>query len=298
MTVLLMKLKDIGFKAVDIFPKAIFRLKILIFGIKVFTRSEKSDSDSTPYAKYIEKTLVRPRHFRKFRKNYSYRVILEHVDYDLGRKYLSFLNSNTLNAYKENKVLSELSFIGSPRTYKFEKIGKCSPTVLRYLFVNQHLTEIFGASRFQNVAEVGVGFGGQFVVSSALMDIESYSIYDLPVVTKLLDKVLNGIGLTQDHLNFKSIDPLFSQEYDLVLSNYAFSELPYSVQLDDVNKVLSSAKRGYLTMNSGRTNLSGRSTGKMSLDELLELIPGSEVLEEEPLTGPDNYILIWGHNKG
>jgi hypothetical protein len=35
----------------------------------------------------------------------------------------------------------------------------------------------------------------------------------------------------------------------------------------------------------------------MSLIELKELIPGCEVFGEEPLTSPDNYLLVWGHKK-
>lgn len=290
-----MRLKDFGYKFFDVFPKLLFRVKILIFGIGVFTKSNKSDSDSTPYALYVEKALRKSRFFKKFRRNYSYRVILEHVDYVLGQKYFNKLNVNSLDAYIGSDVLSRLSLVGSPRTYTYGQIGKCSPTVLRYLFVNQHLQEIFGVPQFCHVAEIGVGFGGQLVVSNVLMEVETYSIYDLPVVEKLASKVLTEIGISQERVYFKSIDPLDVEDYDLVISNYAFSELPYTVQNEYVTKILTRSKRGYLTMNSGRTNHSGRSTGKMALDELLVRIPGSEALEEDPLTGPDNYILVWGH---
>ena len=47
-------------------------------------------------------------------------------------------------------------------------------------------------------------------------------------------------------------------------------------------------------MNSGRENLTGRSEGKITLNELKELIPNLTVLEESPKTSDDNYLVTWG----
>jgi hypothetical protein len=48
-----------------------------------------------------------------------------------------------------------------------------------------------------------------------------------------------------------------------------------------------------MIMNSGRTNETGRSKGKLSINEIREYLPDSKVKEEIPLTGPDNYVLYW-----
>jgi hypothetical protein len=79
-----------------------------------------------------------------------------------------------------------------------------------------------------------------------------------------------------------------------VLSNYAFSELPAQLALKYVEKVLSKARRGYLTMNSGR-GTGERNRGKLSIEDYNNLLPAFEIREEHPRTGPDNYILVWGH---
>jgi hypothetical protein len=50
-------------------------------------------------------------------------------------------------------------------------------------------------------------------------------------------------------------------------------------------------------MNSRKTDISGRSSGKYTLEEIKGVLPTFEVLEEVPLTGPDNYVIIWGHNR-
>ena len=83
------------------------------------------------------------------------------------------------------------------------------------------------------------------------------------------------------------------KSWDLVISNYAFSELPYLVQEQYIKNVILKSKNGFMIMNSGRTNITGRSTGKHSISDLLKIIPNSRICEEEPLTGPDNFILIW-----
>ena len=80
-----------------------------------------------------------------------------------------------------------------------------------------------------------------------------------------------------------------------MVSNYAFSELPRELQKKYIEKVLIHSKSGYLTMNSGlfEENLGN----KLSLNEIKEYIPSLEIYTEEPKTGPNNYIIVWG-NKG
>jgi hypothetical protein len=46
-------------------------------------------------------------------------------------------------------------------------------------------------------------------------------------------------------------------------------------------------------MNSGKEN-SVFKEDKLSLLELKERLPMFEILDERPLTAPDNYIIVWG----
>ena len=123
-------------------------------------------------------------------------------------------------------------------------------------------------------------------------------MFDLVPVLELVRKYLSSFGNNQVKLNkviFEDLRELPDKNWDLVISNYAFSELPKSLQLDYVEKVLTRSKRGFLIMNSGKSNISGFSKGKLTLKELEDLLPGVEILEEVPNTGPDNYVLVWGH---
>ena len=81
--------------------------------------------------------------------------------------------------------------------------------------------------------------------------------------------------------------------WDVVISNYAFSELHRDLQLSYIERVIANSKSGYIIMNSGRSNITGRSEGKLRLDEIRNYIPNLQVKEEVPLTGPDNYIIYW-----
>lgn len=266
-------------------------------GLSIFTTTTRSDSDSTQYSDFVRNTSSHSELFFKFRKDYSYRVILEHVDYKLGANYLGRLDQDYLSQFAQKPFFEKMSQIGSPRVFYYSGIGWVSPTLIRYLFVNQSILELFDARYISSMCEIGVGFGGQCAVSSESLRLQTYALYDLPAVLDLTDRFLTELRIDKSIYSRRDINQLIPERFDLVISNYAFSELPRETQLDYVDKILTRSSRGYLTMNSGRTNYSGRSTGKMALDDLLDRIPGAEVLEEDPLTGPDNYILVWGHNR-
>ena len=122
-------------------------------------------------------------------------------------------------------------------------------------------------------------------------------MFDLPQVMKLTQKVLKSAGVKSSKINVGNIHEPSIQDCDLVISNYAFSELPQDIQRRYIEGVMVNSRRGYLIMNSGKTDISGRSSGKYTLEDLRKLLPAFEVLEEDPLTGPDNYVIIWGHNR-
>lgn len=291
----IMRALDYYYQVLD-FPRRVKFLILRKFGkFSAFSNSERSDSESTPYSEYVRNVLQAESKYLTFRKNYSYRLILEHVDYKLGRKYLESLDDTLIAEYFKNENLKALSILGSPRKYYYSRIGWISPTIIRYLYVHQHIINLFGKSNFEKVGEIGIGFGGQCAISTELGSIKTYSAYDLPEVLSLSEKTLRSCKINFEGFQKMDIETVAPATYDLVISNYAFSELPKAVQLDYLHNVLSQSKRGYLTMNSGRGNFTGRSEGKLTLEEIIQIIPGCSVLEELPLTGPDNYILIWGN---
>ena len=119
---------------------------------------------------------------------------------------------------------------------------------------------------------------------------------DLHEVTKLIEKYLECYLLNSSY-ETKTINKI-SQEnsWDLVISNYAFSELPSETQYNYINKILLKSKNGYMTMNSG-VGASAFKKNHLSLKEITNLIPNIKIIAEEPLTFKDNYIIVWGNIK-
>ena len=74
---------------------------------------------------------------------------------------------------------------------------------------------------------------------------------DLNEVLELNVKYLENFILNS-YYQCSTLNQLGSEcNFDLVISNFAFSELPRALQIKYVEKVLSKSKRGYLVMNSG-----------------------------------------------
>ena len=106
----------------------------------------------------------------------------------------------------------------------------------------------------------------------------------------LAQTYLEKFDITGDIRYVDGTKNIISEEYDLVISNYAFSELTRDVQEIYLEKVITHSKAGYITWNS----LSYNSFGGYSVKELVTKIKGAFVIEEKPLTAKDNCIVVWG----
>ncbi len=272
-----------------------FRLILKITSSHHYSQSEGliSDSQKSKYQETIDEILNDSRMFQNFRRNLRYREILEHVDFRLGKKYLNQIKirSNRMKIDLNWNRIKINDSIGNPILFKYPESGRISPTTLRYTSVALEIQEIFGTN-MKSIAEIGAGYGGQLRILDELFNLESYDCFDLPEVQKLIERYVERIP-TRMRISFPQLDVSSEKNWDLVISNYAFSELPHSLQEQYINKVLLKSKCGFMIMNSGLSNKTGRSLGKYSAFELLKIIPNSQIHEETPLTGPDNYILIW-----
>lgn len=271
--------------------RAIAQRKIPIF----FHRAEyRSDSENGRYAASIDRALKNQKAFDNFKRDKSYQEILEHVSRTKGEQYLEILQSRDdgiLHDGLHSVLISD--DIGNPIKHRFEGFSiPLSPTTLRYLKVASDLRLLFG-EELGNVAEIGCGYGGQALVNDQLLNVTSATLFDLPIVTKLIERYLDSFLLNGGY-RATSINKEISSIYDLVISNYAFSELPRVLQVAYIKKVIGGAPRGYLTMNSGTG--SDRSDGKLTLQELQHLLPRFEVFENPPHVSPFHYIIVWGHN--
>ena len=82
------------------------------------------------------------------------------------------------------------------------------------------------------------------------------------------------------------------RQYDLVISNYAFSELRKGLQNIYIKKIISKSIMGYMIMNSGKKE-SAFQNDKLSLKSLRKKLPKFQVQPELPLSCPGNYVITW-----
>jgi protein-L-isoaspartate O-methyltransferase len=156
--------------------------------------------------------------------------------------------------------------------------------------VYSEIEKSIGFKDIESVVEIGIGYGGQARVIHHLAGVRSYAFYDLPDVQKLADFFLDATStqLSPRNLDINSVE---HEKFDLVISNYAISELPARVQREYLAKVIAPTNHCYMIMNSGASDVTRRSTGKLAQSDFISSIPGVSVSPEIPSTGPDNYVL-------
>ena len=246
------------------------------------------------YYMAVEKALNNKKKFNNFKSDHFYKVVLEHVSYSQGLEYLNIIkrDSNLLNNLNKFLINDE---IGNPKKYYYDELKtKISPTTLRYLKVASDIKKIF-RDEITNIVEIGCGYGGQYLILDQVMKINHYTLIDLYNVNKLIEKYLEHHLLNSSY-ETKTINQLKSnKQFDLVISNYAFSELPAHTQISYIKKIMLKSKNGYLTMNSGKENSVFKN--HIPVEEIKNYIKNITILKEEPNTYEGNYIIVWGNIK-
>jgi hypothetical protein len=227
--------------------------------------------------------------FNKFRSSRVLVEVLDHVSIEQAKGYMSEILKLSSWSEKFTKVLVQIDKVGEPRKFRFKPYGTFSPTLLRYLKVYLDLEKNFGSLKNLNIAEIGVGFGGQASVISLLDEPLSYTFYDLPPVLELVKRFTRSLEVPGSFTFIDGRDPKPTTP-DLLISNYAFSELNREVQDQYLKNVVMQTPRGYITWN----DLSARFFGGYSLAELIRLIPNSQIHPEYPFISESNAIIVWG----
>ena len=254
----------------------------------------RSLSDNGLYLAAVRNALKSYGGFTYFKRDPRYRAVLEHVTKELGEQYFNLIIAESPSILKNIEEFKRNDLVGGASTENYPGIGEISPSTLRYIKVSSDLLNLFGVDVGDKVAEIGAGYGGQLLIADKVLKFKRYDLFDLPPVLELTSKYLESHTLNSAYKTKTINQHVGDIEYDLVISNYGFSELPSSLQKVFIRKVISRSKKGYMTMNSG-TESSVFQVGSLTLLELRELLPYFEVLPERPSTHPGNYIIVWGH---
>ena len=263
-----------------------------------FKKPKSVASLDSKYLKLCEQAANDSKIFDNFRSLKEYKNILEHVDHDLAKKYYENIkNISSLTNSEIFNICKKLSYIGKPELVKIvDGEIPVSTTSLRYLNVALQIKNEFNQNSFKKVIEIGPGYGGQSIILQEFFDIRKYIYIDLPAVNKLINKFIKA-----NKVNFlyelKTLEQIFIEEeenYDLIISNYAFSELNAELQKQSIDKIINKSKYCYMIINSDSfiNNPKYKKIKFMSKEEILNNVNNSYIDEEIPLTSKNNYLLL------
>jgi putative sugar O-methyltransferase len=252
-----------------------------------------SISDSTLYLDYpsfCATAAVNQKVFNEFRTYKEIIEVLDHVSIEQAVEYINQILKYSNWKHEFTDVLTHVDSLGKPLHYKFKQ-GIFSPTSVRYLKTYLEIKKIFGSLEDYNVTEIGIGFGGQASIIAMLSKPSSYTFYDLDSALKLSRKFISTLNLNGKFDFQDGRDPKIGIYLpDLIISNYAFSELSKSVQDAYIENIILKSSRGYMVWNSlAQVHLSS-----YSLADIIRIIPNSQIIPEIPNTAIGNAIIVWG----
>lgn len=249
----------------------------------------KSISQNGEYPEFCLKAAQDEIVFQTFRSNEIYRRTVETLgSFEYGTFFLNEINARYPHLLKFMKQICLEDAIGGPLSFYFQQIGAISPTVLRYIKIVGDLQGHFGDLSNFNIAEIGGGFGGQCKMIHDVCGFATYTIIDIPQCAPLITKYLSCFGIK----NTKTIDNDRLTEpthYDLIISNYAISEIDRTEQLHYFEMILDQAERGYIIYNHFPQ------VNPFSIDEFFTLLQKHHknvtIVYEDPRIIGD--IIIW-----
>ncbi|PIS09354.1 putative sugar O-methyltransferase [Candidatus Beckwithbacteria bacterium CG10_big_fil_rev_8_21_14_0_10_34_10] len=263
----------------------------------IFLRTSVSDRKS--YAEICTLASKNDAVFKNFKRHKDYQRVLEHVTQKQGQAYLNVIKSENKNLLKHISKFQENDQLGNPLTFSY-KINKknttLSPTTLRYVKVLSDLKNIFSTLNNFEIIEIGGGYGGQGKIISSVFKFKSYTMVDLVTVLPLARKYLRMLKVKNVFFLKPSKIPA-KKIYDLVISNYAFSECGKEIQNEYIDKVLKTTKKGYITYNyQNESKNKYHPVSPYSKKEIIRILSKYhqlKILPERPKTGSANFIIVW-----
>jgi hypothetical protein len=246
---------------------------------------QTSVSDVESYLEVVDQALSDPKIFEKFRSNADYRFIVGGTNRKLSIKYLDIVKQDN-EVYKKLKLLYP-DDLGKPYKYYLKGFGRIAPDNIKYAKIVSDLTKFFGTMKDFRIGEIGIGYGGQALAINKLCSIASYNLIDLPQVVLLAKKFLSLNGV--NHKIYNTTNEQMPMKLDLLISNYAFSELHRDLQVFYLHNLIEFSLRGYMIYNF----ISGDNLNSLSLAEIRQAIPDAEIFGENPLTHKNNVLIVW-----
>ena len=193
-----------------------------------------------------------------FKRNQTYRSILEHVSPEIGKQYLDAINTFTPFSLEDIQGFCRLNdSIGRPQTSDYTDFVT-SPSNLRYVFhshiILNHMRSL-GLPHL-DIVEVGGGYGGLCLALHHFADkysvtIRSYTIIDLPEPSRLQKLYISQMNpsITIDFVNASTFGADIPKTNMFLISNYCFSEISDRFQKEYIAKLFPKVSHGFITWN-------------------------------------------------
>lgn len=224
--------------------------------------------------------------FLNFKKNKDFQVILEHLSPQEGGYYFDRITEDLKSDQSIIDKFKENDLFGNPSKHLYESYGHISPSTIRYISNLSDIKKYFSGIKFDKIVEIGGGYGGLAKTLNCYYDYKQYILADLPEVNQLSKKYLNLFPklknkiFHRDCFNFEK-----ELNIDLVISNYALSELSFDSQKEYYDKIIVNAEHFYIMYN----HLAG------TYDEFYNLANNDFVIEtEEELRG---NVIMYGKKR-
>ncbi len=248
-------------------------------------------SGITPYPQFCMQAASNQHVFFEFKRAPIYQCIVETVTNQQGQEYLDVIINKYPDTVPLLDKLRENDLIGNPITHNYGNYGSFSATNLRYIKTACDLKHLFPDISQMHIVEIGGGFGGLCKVLSQMGGFASYTIIDLPEANALAEKYLSTLGVDNVHF-IDNTDLSQIGAYDLVISNYAFSEIDRGEQQSYLDSVIKCTPNGYMIMNFISQHL-----GSISMEEFVRILYENKkigkVEREHPSTNPYNLMVTW-----
>jgi hypothetical protein len=244
--------------------------------------------DKMNYLKVCKEASENEEVFNNFKRNPHYTTILEHDGYNyMGVLYHNHIKNNYPHLSKTLENYTVNDKLGNADIYNHEGL-MISPSTLRYVKTLGDIEKSFGSLNEFSIAEIGCGYGGQCLIINETFQFKKYTLFDLPEPCLLINKYLKLNNV--ETFSFGNLEAE-CENYDLVISNYAFSECNAKIQDEYIEKVIKKSKRGYLTINAFWAMLERKNA---DIIVIIKSIHPDLKVEKDSLTNHENYILTWG----
>jgi len=246
------------------------------------------------YLRLCRKALKDEETFNDFRNQLAYQNILiggteeriqQYLDLYPSENFQSNDDQENSNKSEKLKKIKECDQIGNPPIPTNSVI---STYTIRTFHTLTDLTNKLGSLENKRIVEIGSGHGGLCHMVSKFINYKSYTLIDLPAVNQLAEKYLdNFLDLPHHKIKYMNTEHIVPRKYDVLISEYALSELDLKAQIYYFENVIKYCDQVYLAMNIW--DELRKNDFKKRLKHYFSSV---EEYPEQPPSKYPNYILI------